>query len=278
MFTRQNLLIFLGTLGVLFLLFYIFILPSTPPWEPSGRLVLAVRTVPGVTEDLIMFLGVDNVELYTIEGKTEKVTVLSRRIELVPGSDTLALVLDTNVPQGSYSGFGFTLKSPELRNSWQEEESPISVSLVEESVRLDTSYTVEEDITTAVILSFETIQAIHEKDGTKLYLPVIQIETRQDATVLPEDGETIQIQGGNIQSSTMFGMDWDGRMRNNFRAKPQAIEDPTVEELQPEVVPQVEIETPSLLDESLESSTTSSSSVTTKELPKEEVEEELLLE
>lgn len=213
-------------------LFFFFVSPFTPPWEPSGRLILAVRASPSASADLTLLLGIDNVELYRRDGGTQKVTVRSRRVTLEPGNDDLALVLDTQVPVGDYSGFGFKLTSPELRNPWQEDEAPGHISLVGDAVRLDSSYHIDEGVTSAIILAFETLTAIHEKDDTQLYLPVIQIETRSNADASIENEKAIQIQGGRIEHSATYGMDWDGRMRFNFRARKQV--EPTSSEILPE--------------------------------------------
>lgn len=281
MFTKQNILLFFGTLLVLSVLFYLFIIPTTtPPWEATGRLVLAVRTVPGDTADTTMYLGIDDVELYSADGTSKKATVLSRRMELIPGSDSLKLVLDTSVPVGNYIGFGFVLKSPELRNSWELDEAPTTISLVGDTVRLESPYTIEEDVTTAVILSFETLQAVHESNTAKQYLPVIQIETRSKAsTIILDTEETVQIEGGTIQNSATYGMDWNGKMKYNFRASPQGVEEIETEIPQNATTTEESTGELPLRNETSESTSTASTTgeemsdtVQTEELLEEEVE------
>src|SRR3989339_607118 len=136
MLTKQNTILFLGTLMLLSLVFFFFVSPLTPPWMPSGRLVLAVRAVPLSEADRTLLLGIDDVLLYKADGGIEKVTVRARRVTLEPTSDTMTLVLDTNVAVGNYSGFGFTLTSPELRNSSQGDEAPTYITLAGDTVRL----------------------------------------------------------------------------------------------------------------------------------------------
>ncbi|HCC05327.1 TPA: hypothetical protein DEP58_03405 [Patescibacteria group bacterium] len=263
MFTKHNILLFFGTLLALSLFFFFFISPIPAPWVPSGRLILAVRAVPSPSADFTLLLGIDNIELYKAGGGTEKVTVRTRRVTLEPGSDALALVLDASVPPGNYSGFGFLLTSPELRNSWQEEEAPTYMSLVGDTVRMNSPFHIEKDVTSAIVLAFETLTAIHEKDGVKLYLPVIQTETRFNATPSLEDESAIHIQGGSIEHSATFGMDWDGRMRYNFRA--------SAVESEPKENPQVQVDVPStdtdtlLIDDETASTTTSSTTTPIEE-------------
>ncbi|KKS30655.1 MAG: hypothetical protein UV60_C0006G0018 [Parcubacteria group bacterium GW2011_GWA2_43_11] len=273
MLTKQNLALFFGTLFVLATLFFFFIFPVTPPWQTSGRLVLAVRAVPGPTADFTLLLGVDNIELYKADGGTEKVTVRVRRVTLVPGSDALAVVLDASVPTGNYSGFGFILTSPELRNSWQEDEAPTHMSLVGDTVRLDSPYHIEKDVTSTIVLAFDTLTSIHEKDGAQLFLPVIQIETRFNATPLPEEESTIHIQGGIIEHSATYGMDWDGRMRYNFRAP--AVESEPTENLQVEFPTDTatDIDILAVPDDSATTSTTTLTAEETNENDIQKVEE-----
>jgi len=256
---------------VLSLVFFYFISPIPAPWFPSGRLILAVRAVPSPSADFAVLLGIDNIELYKVDGGTEMVTVRTRRVTLEPGSDALALVLDASVPTGNYSGVGFLLTSPELRNSWQEDEAPTYMSLVGGTIRLDSPYHIEKDVTSTIVLAFETLPAIHEKDGAKLYLPVIQTETRFNATPFLEDESAIHIQGGVIEHSATFGMDWDGRMRYNFRA--QSVEPETTENLVEAPPADIDMTVSDETNTATTSSTTPTEEIDT-DTPQEEDEDE----
>ena len=183
------------------LVHFLFFRTPSKPWEESGHLVLAFRTAPGP------------------QGKTETVTFLSRRITLKPGSNTVELILDTDVPTGTYTGFAFTLKSPELRNNWEEETAPEAVTLGGNSIQLSVPYDIQTDVTSAVILAFETQNVIKNVEEKHILLPVIQIETRSNANVTTLTENTVEIKNGTILHSATFGMDWDGAMRHNFRAK-----------------------------------------------------------
>jgi hypothetical protein len=138
---------------------------------------------------------------------------------------------------GDYSGFSFTLKSPSLTNPWQDDEAPEGITIPGERVSLMSPYVVRENETTTIILNVETVQALHEKDGMQIYLPVVQIETRNgsDASV---SATMVQIRGGEITSSATYGMTWEGTMRYNFRERTPVQEPaPTAE---PEPAPTVE--------------------------------------
>jgi hypothetical protein len=159
-------------------------------------------------------------ELFRSDGTSEQVTIRTRRVLLTPGSDELTLVLDTEVPTGSYTGFGFTIKSPEIRNPWQEDKAPEPILLTHDHMKLSVPFVVQKDSTAAIILALETMQAIHTKDETQFYLPVVQIETRTGVVVESENDTTYAtVSGGEIQNSSTFGMDWNGRTRFNYREK-----------------------------------------------------------
>lgn len=213
-----------------------YFLPGATPWVPTGRLVIAVRAVPYTETDRTLGFGLDDMTLTTGDDTTE-VNILARRVQLDPKSEAVTVILDTSARTGGYSGFGFTLSSPELRNPWQGSAVPESVSLTHDTVAFPIAYQVVEGETTVILLSFETVQALHEKDGTKEYLPVVQAETRHGGSVGVDESGAIRIEGGTISASATYGMDWDGRMRYNFRAhtpdEPVAEVPPVV----PEIVP-----------------------------------------
>jgi len=221
---------------------YLLLRPEAAPWEASGRLVIVTRPVPGPTAELSVGVGLDDMKLHREDGEVLAASILNRRITLTPGDSDLQVLLDADMPVGEYSGFSFLMKSPSVSNPWQEEEAPESVSMPGEFIRLASPYTITEGQTTAIILGFETIQAMHQKDDEQIYLPVVQIETRDgvDATI---SEKTAIIEGGEIAGSSTFGMTWEGVMRYNYRerpAPPQAEEPVAIEEIIPESEPEVE--------------------------------------
>jgi hypothetical protein len=221
-------IVFLILAGVL-----TYFAPGLTPWVPTGRLVVAVRAVPYLESDLTLTLGLDTMTLLQEENATQ-VSVLTRRVLFDPKSDAITVLLDTGVRAGAYTGFSVMLTSPELRNPWQGDVAPKSVSLLQEAVAFPIPYTVIEHETTVVLLSFETLQALHEQDGRTEYLPVVQAETRHGGSVGTSEVGDVRIEGGAISGSVTYGMDWDGRMRHNFRAglnRPEPIVETTPVEI-----------------------------------------------
>jgi hypothetical protein len=263
----QTLLVFL------FLVFLFFIITSSAkPWEARGQVVLAVRATSLVDPNASTFgIGIDNVELYHTDTSKEKITVRTRRITLDPRNNTFEIVLNDTVPVGTYSGFGFTLKSPEIRNNWEEDIAPKHVTLLHEHVTISSPFHVEKDKTSALLLVFETHEAIHDKEGTQLYLPVIQVETRFDTTAPNSENQFDVVQGGIIESSATYGMDWDGLMHFNFRAK--SVEEETTE------IPQKNTEENNFLQlEATSTLETENTTATTTEIQNEVMESESVTE
>lgn len=217
-------------LGALALIALFIIRPASAPWTTTGHLTILVRATPQVIKEASYSIGfgMDNMVLYREDGEFERVTMLTKRILLEPGSDKLTLMLDTEVPIGKYTGFGFVIKSPEMKNAWDQDEAPKHIELLGNLMRLSVPYSIEKGDTSAIILAFETQTAIHVRDDIQFYLPVVQIETRR-GVALSTDPE-VTVEGGEIENSATFGMDWDGSVRFNFRAK-----DPTQESTEPEV-------------------------------------------
>lgn len=205
-------------LAVSFLIF-LYLRPSaTKPWEETSKFTLAVRAVPYINKtDTTLGFGIDNVELYKKDGTIKSITILTRRVMIDPNKNNLMLVLETDAPTGSYSGLSFTMKSPEMKNPWQQDTPPEHVSLISDNIRLDSPFEIKKDKDSAVILAFETMQAIHKKEDKNIYLPVIQIETRSGVNTNVENKNSIIIQDGKIENSATFGMSWNGKMRYNFR-------------------------------------------------------------
>jgi hypothetical protein len=204
-----------------------YFFPAAAPWSATGHLVIAVRSVPLPDATSTIGFGMEDMELLA-HGDSTRISVLPRRVTLDPTEDTITVVMDTGVRAGTYDGFSFLMSSPEERNPWQQDAPPESVALVHDLVLVPVPYTVVEGQTTVILLSFETLQAIHErKDGNK-YLPVIQVETRYGGTIGTDESGATRVAGGAITGSATYGMDWNGRMRQNFRATDSEPVDATI--------------------------------------------------
>ncbi len=259
-----------------------FGMSASLPWVPTGRLAILVHPSPALETDVQLGLGIDDVRLHRDDGVVERATVLTRRVLFDTKNDSFALLIDTDVPEGNYTGFSFVLKSPELRNAWQQDTPPDHIALVSDAVYMDVSYHVTRDSLTAIMLGFETQRTLFEEDDTIVFLPVIQVETRNETSLLIGEDGTASVSGGVIKASATYGMDWDGRVRYNFRPKarvPQTTTDTgTLIDRTETSDTEKEAEEPSMYDVEIDTGTTTQPSATSTDIKTEEENEEDALE
>jgi hypothetical protein len=203
-------------------------------------LAIAVYPIPGPAREEGRALGVnvEDIMMLSDTGKEIRATVRTRHLLLRDTDTGLRLILETNVAAGSYAGIRLTLSSPEQRNAWEGDKAAAPVSLAGEQITLAVPFRVDADATTALVLGFETNQAIRDRDGAKLYLPVIHTETRAGAAVDTVTEDAVEVSGGTVLQSKMFGMDWDGTMYFNYRAREDGLLRYAPEPTEPEVLEQ----------------------------------------
>ncbi len=191
---------------------------SGAPWTPKGTLVVVTRAVPVLddTTGVTAFgFGIDDIVLQREDGDTDRISIFTRRILFDLRQMALNTLLDTRVPTGTYTTLDMRLTSPELRNDQSEGTAPGQVSLPFEHITLPITYRVEENVTTVILIGFETLQAIHDNK----YLPVLQVETRTGSSIRTNESGQIYVDGGVIVNNATYGMDWSGAMHQNFRAQ-----------------------------------------------------------
>lgn len=195
--------------------------PKSAPWEKSGTLVIATRTVSGTGDGGEMLgLTVDDVWLVRDTGEEVRATVLSRHVLLNERDTGIQLLVDTTLAVGEYAGIRLTLRNPERRNAWEGDTPPLPVTLAGETVSVAVPFRIEQDTLTALIVGFEAQQALYEREGATVYLPVLHAEARLGAVVAQETDGVVEIRDGIVLTSMMFGMDWDGAVYFNYRPRP----------------------------------------------------------
>lgn len=231
----QRTLILLLIAGILIVVSIIWLLfhRTARPWEASGALVVAIQ--PLSESDIQLSFGIDDMELVQENGKTRRVSLLTRRVTI--GTDVerrLQVLLTNEIPAGTYRGVRFTVRSIESRSP--SGEAP-AIEIPTEHIVIDSSFTVTKEQATVVIFGIEGGQALHtDERGHTVYLPVIQAETRTGAVVSADKPETVSVSGGTIVSSMTFGMNAAGEMKQNYRApKDVLLPQPTMPEIAPDI-------------------------------------------
>jgi uncharacterized RDD family membrane protein YckC len=198
-----------------------YVAPKGAPWGASGTLVIATYAMPGpVTEDgRALGVSVNDVRLVREDGEEIAATVLSRHLLLKDTDTAIQRMVETSLAVGSYRGVRITLGNPERRTAWEGDVAASPVTLAGEEVFLEIPFRIDQDLVTALLLGFESNQALRERDGTTVYLPVVHVETRVGASVGEQDDDVVEVRGGEILGNKMFGMDWDGTTYFNYRAR-----------------------------------------------------------
>lgn len=221
--TRYRTLIALACVGLLALLvWYLWLVaPKSAPWEKSGTLIIATRTIPGGGEDgEALGLTVDDVWLVRDGGEEVRATVLSRHVLLDEDDTRMRVMVDTRLAEGTYAGIRLTLRNPERRNAWQADTPPEPIALAGEVITAPVPFRIEHDTVTALLIGFEGRQALHTRGEDTVYLPVLHTEAHLGATVAEETDGTVEIRDGTVLTSMTFGMDWDGTVYFNYRPNP----------------------------------------------------------
>ena len=160
-------------------------------------------------------LGIGDIRMTTTEGSDDRLGG-SRAHRLLLGGDPAKTIVSSHaVRTGDYTRLQFTLKNPELRMA--EDAGKIRrLSLWQEDVSLPLQYTVTQGETTVILIGFEIARALREDGDELVYVPTLQVESRNGVRVLEREG-AVEIEGGTIRTSALFGMNEQGIMQVNYR-------------------------------------------------------------
>ncbi len=224
---QKRILVIIVLLGLLILggvALWNRVYPLAMPWEPTGELAVLMYAVPNdADQSESIVLGIADIALVRNDGplSLNRTTI---RVPLTPPPLFERIITET-VPVGRYNGITFTIQSPEVRNAWQGDAAPEGLSLVHSNVELPVPFTVHPDTMTILLAGFETDTAIYAHDGGRVFLPIITIEVREHGDITFSTNG-IQVTGGTIDHSALFGMQWNGVMRRNVRAPKQPDNEP----------------------------------------------------
>jgi hypothetical protein len=214
--TVRFLSILLGTL-LLAIVAVVLSRPAGPIFGPSGTLTIVVYTVPASAEEsLRMFgLGIGDIHMTAVDGDEDRLGGSRAHRVLLGGDSEKTVVSSHAVRTGEYSRLAFTLKNPELRMA--EDANRIRrLSLWRENISLPLQFTVTQGESTVILIGFEVARALRENGDELVYVPTLQVESRHGVQVAERDG-TVEIEGGVIRASALFGMNEQGTMQMNYR-------------------------------------------------------------
>lgn len=217
----------IGIIGLVVLLWFI-LRPGAAPWTPSGTFTMLIESVPEpVAPEQILEISIRNVRLHRASGDTETLSHAGVRAALDPHHPHAQTLEVLEVPTGRYTGLSFELRSPALRNDWQEDTAPGALTLAHERVYIPLTFEIAEGGETTLHTRVETARAIHiDQTGEfdlPVYLPAFTVDLWQNAHISPDEQGSPSIVDGTLITSTFFGQQWDGSMREHRRAKDRLV-------------------------------------------------------
>lgn len=220
----------IGIAGIACLLVVLWfaVRPGAAPWTPSGTFTMLIESVPepGAPEQTLE-ISIRNVRLHRAGGDTETLSHTDIRAVLDPHQPIAQPLQALEVPTGTYTGFSFELRSPALRNDWQENTAPHALTLAHERVHIPLTFEIVEGSETVLHTRFETARAIRRDEtgeyALPVYLPACTVDLWHGARISASEQGAPTIAGGTLITSTFFGQQWDGSMREHRRAKDRLV-------------------------------------------------------
>lgn len=195
---------------------------GTTPYEPApsasaqGKVVLgisdAATTLTGVTS---IVMTVDKVEVQnsvqawvTVSGGTKQYDLLALK-----QSGAIALLADINLPVGTYNQIRLNISKVEVTASGKIQEAKLPSG----TLKIVGKIIVEEGKTASVVLDFKADKSLHiTGNGKYILAPVVNLQTKSDASVEKNSDDTLKISGGTVEVEVNVGMDEKGDTKENF--------------------------------------------------------------
>jgi Domain of unknown function (DUF4382) len=183
----------------------------------QGKAIIGIAdasaAIPGVTAIMIT---VDTVEVQS--GANGWITVSSgaKQYDLLQLQQTgaIALLADANLPVGTYDQIRLTISKVLVTASGTTHEAKLPSG----TLRIVGRLVIEAGKTATAVLDFNAAKSLLETgNGTFILAPVVNLETKSDATVEEQSDNTLTISSGTVESDVNVGMDEHGDVKDNFQ-------------------------------------------------------------
>ncbi len=188
---------------------------SVPP-AGQGKAVIGISDgttdIKNVTSIVIT---VDKVEVQTAGQGWTTVSNGTKTYDLLQLKQTgaVALLADVNLPVGTYDQIQLTISKVEVTAGGKVQEAKLPSGTLKIAGRL----VVEDGKTATAVLDFKADKSLHETgNGQFILAPVVNIQTKSDASVNEQSDETLKIEGGKSEDDKNVGMDEHGDIKDNF--------------------------------------------------------------
>jgi len=183
---------------------------------PQGTLILGVKDA-AVNMGAIssVMATVSKVEIHsagqgwvTVSNNTQQYDLLALK-----NSGTVALLAKADINADTYDQVRLTVdKIVVVENGVQKE-----AKLPSGELKMNVTSTVSENNTSTAVFDVLADKSLHlTGSGKYIFTPVIQVETRQNATASVDTNNAVSISNGTVQTNGTVAMDVTGEMKNNF--------------------------------------------------------------
>lgn len=189
---------------------------TTPTTSAQGRVVVgisdAATAITGVTS---IMMTVDKVEVQNSTEAWVTVSSVAKQYDLLAlkQSGAVALLADINLPVGTYNQIRLTINKIEVTASGKTQEAKLPSGTLKIVGRI----VIEEGKTASVVLDFKADKSLHiTGNGKYILAPVVNLQTKSDASVEEKSDATLKISGGKEEDEVNVGMDEKGEVKEDF--------------------------------------------------------------
>jgi len=210
-------------IGVLLTLFAVALLTACSPQTQSTQTGRAVFTMTDAAENMsgvtAVIVTVDSVRVLNESGSWIEVSTTPHTYDLLrlKADDTRALLADYNLTPGVYRQVRLVVSKVIITDAAGNH----TAKLPSGELKLVGNLTIAANSTSTANFDFIADESLH-LTGTGLYIfaPVIQLETREHATVDMRSRENVRVSGGRIIDNRKLSMDLDGSVGEGLRIGP----------------------------------------------------------
>ena len=181
---------------------------------PSGITVMAIEDAPQFYNITALNITVTQAILHSTSGKNYIVNV-SKRIDLVKLSNTSEIFGAVKLPYGNYTGISLIVSNATALVSG----NLTGVFVPSSKIEIPGKFTVSQNMTNWILMDFNLEQSLHfTGNGQIIMLPVIYYSGGRNANITVGDNSSPIFRNmGHVEwNRSMFGMDQDGKIENNF--------------------------------------------------------------
>ncbi len=181
---------------------------------PNGITVMAIEDAPQFYNITALNITVTQAILHSTSGKNYVINV-SKEIDLVKLSNTSEIFGAAKLPYGNYTGISLIVPNATAVVSG----NVVGVFVPSSKIEIPGKFTVSQNMTNWLLMDFNLEQSLHfTGNGQIIMLPVIYYSSGRNANiVIGGNSSPIFRNMGHVEwNRSMFGMDQDGNIENNF--------------------------------------------------------------